>query len=143
MQIVYAWAYLVLAVDGARGEVRWEWTSTVRQEVMAAVVGVWREEGIDGIVWDGSGSHRARRVCAAAPITVRLPPYAPELNPAERVFQELRARIEGRTFPTLAAKCEATEMELRKIAADPERVRRLTGWTWIEENLASLPDLPA
>ena len=36
------------------------------------------------------------------------PPYAPELNPVERFFRELRRAIEGKVYPTLQAKqdCE-------------------------------------
>ncbi|GAC1629920.1 MAG: hypothetical protein NVS4B2_12650 [Chloroflexota bacterium] len=67
------------------------------------------------------------------------PPYARELNPAERVFEELRAGIEGTIYPTIEAKVAAVETILEDLDADPARVKRLTGWHWIEENLHTLP----
>ncbi len=47
------------------------------------------------------------------------PAYAPELNPVERFFRELRRAVEGRVYP--------------------DRVRQLCGWTWIREALTALP----
>jgi transposase len=31
---------------------------------------------------------------------VELPPYSPELNPAERVFEELHRMVEGKIYAT-------------------------------------------
>ena len=70
---------------------------------------------------------------------IEQPPYAPELNPAERVFEALRAGIEGAVYPTIADKVAAVEVILAKLDADPERVTSLTGWHWIAENLHRLP----
>lgn len=67
------------------------------------------------------------------------PPYAPELNPVERFFRELR-RAEGKVYPTLQAKQAALEPVLNAWQADPEWVRRLCGWTWIRKALKNLPD---
>ena len=71
------------------------------------------------------------------------PPYAPELNPVERFFQELRRALEGRVYPTLQAKQEALEPILNAWQADPERVRRLCGWRWIRDTLQALPTADA
>ena len=70
------------------------------------------------------------------------PPYAPELNPVERFFRELRRAIEGKVYPTLQAKQDALEPVLNAWQADPdpERVRRLCGWEWIREALKDLSD---
>jgi transposase len=70
---------------------------------------------------------------------VDLPPASPELNPAERVFEELRRAVEGKVYPTLDEKVAAVDAELRRIEADPPCVRRLTGWDWIN---AAIQDLP-
>jgi len=47
--------------------------------------------------------------------------------------------VEGRPYPTLAAKVSAITAELDKLEADPERVRRLVGWSWLLEALDQLP----
>jgi len=63
----------------------------------------------------------------------------PELNPAERVFEQVRAQIEGAVYPTIADKVAAVEAILAELDIDPERVTSLTGWHWIAENLHRLP----
>ena len=66
---------------------------------------------------------------------VQQPAYAPELNPAERFFEELRRVVEGKVYDTMEAKVAAIEAELREWDADPDRVRRLVGWSWIMDTL--------
>jgi len=70
---------------------------------------------------------------------IRLPTAAPELNPAERVIEELRRAVEGRLYGALERKVAAVERALRALAADPTRVRSLTGWAWLRTALATLP----
>src|SRR5919198_212236 len=83
--------------------------------------------------WSGAGRGAPKAALAppAGPPRFFLPPAAPELNPPARVFQELRAALEGRVYPDLEAKVAAAEATLRRLAADPARVRRLTAWAWI------------
>ena len=50
------------------------------------------------------------------------PPAAPELHPAERVFEELRREVEGRVYGTIEKKMAALERALKELAASPERV---------------------
>ncbi len=53
----------------------------------------WPEERI-GVVLDGSGSHRSETVVWPQGIVpLPLPPYSPELNPAEQVVRHLRKRL--------------------------------------------------
>jgi hypothetical protein len=134
--LTYVWRYLALAVNGLAGTLRWTWTTSMKKEAIAAVVGEWQRAGLGAVVWDGAAGHRARMVREIGLPLVTQPPAAPELNPAERVFQELRRAVEGRTYPTIEAKMAAVEHELQALAADPDRLRRLTGWAWIDEALA-------
>ena len=62
------------------------------------------------------------------------------MNPAERVFEYLRAEIEGKIYGTIAAKKNAVEAALEKLAADPEKVKRLTGWKWIRKSVEALSE---
>src|SRR3972149_6455367 len=70
---------------------------------------------------------------------IGLPPYSPELNPAERVLQELRRAIEGKVYPTLADKVAAVEAAVAKLEADPAQIRSLAGWDWINAAVERLP----
>jgi hypothetical protein len=139
VQLVYEWRYLVLAVDGRTGQLWWPWTTSMRKEAIAPVVAAWQDAGVAALVWDGAPAHRARLVRSVGVTLVTQPPAAPELNPVERVFQELRRTVEGLVYATLAEKMTAVERELAGLAADPTRLRRLIGWTWIADTLAHLP----
>ena len=91
------------------------------------------------VVWDGASGHRAPEVRRVGLTLLAQPPYAPELQPAERVFEELRPLVEGKVYATLEEKVAAVERELQALAANPERMQRLAGWQWVEEAWAALP----
>ena len=77
---------------------------------------------------------------------VALPPSSPELNPAERLFEEARRRVEGTVYATLDDKVAAVQAFLEALDADPARVRRLCGWDWLtaaQDALASPKDKAA
>jgi hypothetical protein len=69
---------------------------------------------------------------------IEQPAAAPELNPAERVFEELRRAVEGEPYATLEQKVAVVERELKALAAEPERVKRLAGWEWIRDAYTQL-----
>ena len=127
----YVWRYLALAVNGLTGTLRWTWTTSMKKEAIATVVADWQATGLGAVVWDGAASHRARLVREVGLALITQPPAAPELNPAERVFEELRRAVEGRSYLQLEDKVAIVERELMALAADPIRLRRLTGWAWI------------
>ena len=135
-QIEYRWAYLLLAVDPLAGALRWRWLERFRQGPLKDALAEW---GAAAVVWDGAGPHRGKDLRELPGARIGLPPYAPELNPAERVFEEIRRRVEGDTYATLAAKQAEAEGYLRELAADPERVTSLCGWGWVVAALAALP----
>ncbi|MBI2320531.1 MAG: transposase [Chloroflexi bacterium] len=139
-QLTYAWRYLFLVVDGRAGTLHWCWiASLAADEVLAAVGGLQQTGELAALVWDGAPSHRDASVQAVGLPLIGLPPYSPELNPAERVFQELRRAIDGQVYATLDEKAAAVETELATWDADPARVRSLAGWDWIDEAVVRLP----
>ncbi len=140
LQLRYEWAYLFLAVDPLSGSLKWEWIGRMKQEHIKPVLSKW---ALDCVVWDGAGSHRSNTLKDLPTKRVLLPGYSPELNPAERIFEEIRRRIEGRVYDTLHAKRDEAERYLKALQADPARVRRLCGWEWLRESLARLPQRPA
>ena len=139
VQMTREWRYLALAVDGRRGTLHWCWIASLQGPAIAEAVAAWKAQGIEAVVWDGARGHRAPEVRQVGVTLVAQPPYAPELQPAERVFEELRRAIEGQVYASLDEKVAAVERELQALAADPERVKSLAGWHWIEEAWAALP----
>lgn len=138
VELRYEWRYLVLAVDGLGGSLRWAWTTSMKSAALAPVLAAWKAAGVPGLVWDGAASHRGRPVRDVGLPTVIQPAASPELNPAERVFQEVRRAVEGRTYATLADKQQAVETFLTGLAATPDRVRSLAGWAWIAAALQAV-----
>jgi hypothetical protein len=140
LQIEYKWRYLVLAVDVRAGRVWWTWTETMQgQDLLGAVGALPRYTDFAAIVWDQAPGHQMVAGYEVGLQLVEQPAYAPELNPVERVIEELRQAVEGQVYASLDEKVAAVEAELRKLDADPVRVRRLTCWTWITQALDSLP----
>lgn len=133
----YEWVYLALAVDSRAGQVRWTWQRTMKADDLLPSLAALAAAGpLDGIVWDGAPAHRAKRLTDLALPRIVLPAYSPELNPPERVFEEVRRHVEGEPYATLADKQAAVDAYLHDLAADPNRVRSLAGWAWIQHALA-------
>ena len=85
------------------------------------------------MVVDGAGWHRSEEITLAENLrTVFLPPYSPELNPQEHVWDELREKFfHNRAFDSLDALEKHLEGALRSLELDPKRMRSITGWEWI------------
>ena len=140
LQLVYEWKYLFLVVDFVRGRLEWAWLDSMRSETVArALMGLRRHTQVRALVWDGARSHRSELVRNISGIeAVVQPAYSPELNPAERVFEEVRRWVEGRVYGSIEEKVEAVNAYLGKLESDPERVRSLTAWEWIRRNVQTL-----
>lgn len=144
VQTVYEWMYLFCVVDGRRGRLLWSWIDSMKADrIAAAVNGLKRGTEVEALVWDGARGHRSRLVEVVGLPTVVQPPYSPELNPAERVFEEVRRWVEGRIYGSIEEKIEAVNAYLRRLESDPGRVRSLAGWDWIEEAVQGLPSCHA
>jgi transposase len=119
----------------------WFWSQTMQATVARSLVEATRTEtDLAALVWDRAPRHRDDAVRALDFPLVEQPAYAPELNPAERVFEHLRAEIEGVIYPTIEAKVAAVETLLEELDADPARVQSLTNWHWIADILDQLPE---
>ena len=68
------------------------------------------------------------------------PPYSPELNPAERVFEAVRRWVEGRVYGSVEEKVDAVNEYLSRLESDPERVKSLVSWEWIRRNVQGLSE---
>jgi hypothetical protein len=132
---------LFVAVDPRAGRIWYCWLDSMKGEEFCGVVrGIEQAREPAALVWDGAPGHGDHRVARIGVPLVALPPYSPELNPAERLFEAIRARIEGEVYPDLAAKCARVDAILAEWDAQPDHVRSLTGWRWILDALRQLPE---
>jgi transposase len=85
------------------------------------------------MVLDGASSHRCKDLEIPKNISlIPLPPYSPELNPAEQIWNTLRRKdFANRVFDSLDAATVQAEQGLTKIAATKADVQQLTNWPWI------------
>jgi transposase len=139
-QLAYQWRYLFLVVNAQAGQLHWCWLDSMAGEQMAAALGgLQNHTKIAAVVWDGAPGHWGEWARDSGMPLIGLPPYSPELNPAERVFEEVRREIEGKVYATLDEKMKAVHDFLTDLESDPGRVRSLTCWAWIDTAVQGLP----
>ena len=87
---------------------------------------------LDGAGWHHSESLRWPNHLRLLP----LPPYAPELNPVEHLWDELREKaFHNRVFDRLDALEDHLEASLRTLESDHDRVRSIVTWPWTINSL--------
>jgi transposase len=136
IQIEFVWDYLVLAVDVRRCQLHWDWANRMNQSSLMPIFTAWSP---DVVIWDGASAHRGKAMGEVGFERIFLLPYSPELNPCERIFEWLRARIEGEVYATLQHKRYQIEHHLRRLNADKGQLKSLIGWLWIQTAFAQLP----
>lgn len=84
------------------------------------------------VVWDNAPCHRPK-IHREIPglIVLFLPPYSPELNPAERFFEELRKATANQIFTSIEEQEKVIEEKLNLLANDTDAMKQLTGYAWI------------
>jgi hypothetical protein len=142
VEIVRDWYHLAAVVAPSSGHLEWAWLPNLKVESVAAAVEQWREHGFDALVCDRLRAHKSKAVRATGMPIILQPAMSPELDPAERVGEEIRDKVEGEVYGSIWHKMAAVERLLRDLAADAERVKQLTGYDWILAALRRLPLTP-
>jgi hypothetical protein len=132
VQREYVYEYLFLSVIPNEGNLKWSWIPRMKQEHLKPILESWN---LDIMIWDGAGVHRGQTIADLPGHRIIQPAYSPELNPAERVFEEIRRAIEGLIYPSLLDKRRAVDDFLTKLSANPVAVKQLCCWHWIEQNI--------
>lgn len=91
------------------------------------------------MVLDGAGWHQSHELLPATNLRLlKLPPYSPELNPVEHLWDELREKsFHNRVFDSIDALENHLEVALSEMENDTERVRSIVAWPWIIEALVN------
>jgi hypothetical protein len=133
----YQWTYVYAFVRPDTGQSWWGILPTVSLAAMTVALRAFaRDEGIDAehpvaLVVDNAGWHRSPRLPLPPGLHLLfLPPYSPELQPAERLWPLVDEVVANRVFAditeledTLAARCQALE-------AQPTRLHAHTHYHW-------------
>jgi transposase len=85
------------------------------------------------MVIDGASWHRSDALKSPDNMyLLKLPPYAPELNPIEHIWDELREKFfHNRVFKSLTALEEHLTLALKTLEEDHDRVESIVSWPWI------------
>ena len=134
--------YVYGAVSPLQGQLDWMITPQMNTQYMSqflAQVSVKHRRDFIIMVVDGASSHVAKDLIVPKNIRLlRLPPYAPELNPQEHVWDELREKeFPNRVFDSMDRVREQLEAGLPRLAADRNTLRSLTAWPWINSLILS------
>ena len=83
------------------------------------------------LVLDGAGWHTTPQLhCPEGVHVVFLPPYSPELQPAERLWQWTDRPLKNRCFHSLAALQVVLERQCAWLEGQWDMVKGLTGFHW-------------
>ncbi len=85
------------------------------------------------MILDGAGWHKSKDF--HLPDNIRLlflPPYSPELNPQEHLWDELREKyFHNRVFDSIDALENHLVTALHNLENTPALIKSITGWNWI------------
>jgi transposase len=138
----YEWVWLYAAVEPLTGESFCLYLPGVDGECFEVFLEEFEKAYPDEdilLVLDGSPSHRSGKVSWPLGIEgLPLPAYSPELNPVERWFLELRARLSNRIFESEEEIMEALSEALGSYWEDPSMLAKLTGYGWWLEEISNI-----
>lgn len=84
------------------------------------------------IILDGGTFHKAKYLHIPDNIVLEfLPPYSPELNPIERLWQDIKDRIANKVFETLGSLKDSVASIVKNYTA--AYIQSLTGYTYVLE----------
>lgn len=137
-QMVREYIYVygaVSPVDGVMDSLILPCASSEAMSVFLAEVSRRHQEELILMVIDGAGWHTSNELDVPDNIVLlQLPPYSPELNPAEHLWEELREKwFPNRLFTSMDALVDHLADALRAMEADTKMLQSLTGFSWILE----------
>jgi hypothetical protein len=136
----YEWLYLYGFVRPTTGALVWFLGNTVNTALFSAVLARFAAEVGAGpnkrviLVLDGAGWHATERLTLPAGLRLEfLPPYSPELQPAERLWPLTNEAVANRHFAGLADLDAALAERCLALGDQPETVTAHTRFHWWPE----------
>lgn len=132
--VKYQWTYLYAVVEPAMGRVFWYVLPKVDTYVMNVFLRAYAaslpENVIALVVLDGAGWHSARKLKVPRNLVLAvLPPYSPELNPAERLWTFVREATHHQTFTDLDALEQRLCARCVELDAQPQVISSATAYS--------------
>lgn len=133
----YEWLYLYGFVQPNKGEVVWFLFNTVNLAAFQATLEAFAREVGAGqgkiiiLVLDNAGWHVSDQITPPDGLSLLfLPPYTPELQPAERLWPLANEAVANQSFETLQALDETLTQRCLELAECPRLISAHTNFSW-------------
>ena len=134
-QIVREYTYAFVALsphDGEMDSLILPWVNEQAMSMFLLEVSNRHPNEFILMVMDGAGWHRAKALSVPENMTlIFLPPYSPELNPVEHIWEYLREAFGNKTFDSLNEVVDLLCANIHGLMHEPETVRSMTCFDWI------------
>lgn len=131
-----AWQYVWAALRVGSGGTEFFYTDHVDQEISLEFLRQISQrdpQAMHAVIWDGTGFH-PRNNDARLPeniVLIKRPAYSPELNPVEKLWDQLRDAVCNRQWSELDELMEHSTRWLKNFWENPRRTYALIGSGWL------------
>ena len=133
----YEWLYLYAFVRPASGGVEWWLANSVNADIFQAVLDSFAKAAGAGpdktvvLVLDNAGWHRAKKLRIPEGVHLCfLPPYSPELQPAERLWPLTDEAVANKAFENLDDLTDTLDHRCAALSNQPSIVAANTCFHW-------------
>ena len=132
----YDWQYVWGALQVGGGGSEFLYTNRADGDMSAAFLEQISQRdpyAIHVVIWDGASFHPSNtdpRIPDNV-VVLRQPPYSPELNPVEKLWDMLRDWLCNRRWDSLDGLMDAATLWLKKFWEAPDRILSLVGDGWM------------
>ncbi len=128
----YDWQYVWAALQIGGGGSEFLYTNKADGDISAAFlkqIGERDKAAIHVVIWDGAGFHpdNDNKRIPDNVVVIKQPPYSPELNPVERLWDMLRDGLCNRVWRDLDKLMAHATLWLESFWNDPKRILSLVG----------------
>lgn len=140
-QSKYEFSYCYGAIDPIEGKTVFLQTPSVNMEWTQAFLEQIKVQYPDHehiVVWDGAGFHPKDSSHEMIPEDIHivtLPPYSPELNPIEKLWDLIQDHTANKLWPSIERLDKVVGLHLKDWWEDPHKVISLFGSGWIRASV--------
>ena len=130
----YTYAYAAVSVaDGQMDSLILPHVNSAGRQIFLDEVAKRHPENRIIMILDGAGWHKAGTLVTPENMKLlHLPPYSPELNPVEHLWDELREKyFHNKVFDSIFSLEKHLESSLLSMEIDQQKVRSIVAWPWI------------
>ena len=139
----YQWGYVYGALEVVGGQTAFRFMPSVSldfsHDFLAQIAAT--DPGAEHVViWDQAGFHHRPQDTRLPPGVhlLPLPPYSPELNPVERLWDVIKDFVANRVYASMVQLENALAEALRPFWSEPHRTLRLVGDGWLHTQANAL-----